>query len=446
MRFILDTNELNFTIPVTLPGGGATPPDMGIIGNARDNILTGDATYNWFNGGLGTDRLIGGRGDDTYVLDADANDVIVEGFDEGIDRVFSMFSYTLPENVENLELTGTANINGFGNGEDNNITGNSGNNILFGGAAGFDDLFGDSGNDTIIAHSGDSRLGGGEGIDVVSYALLESGVEVHFDSLFARTGSGGQQSLFSIENAIGTAFSDDLNGDDSNNLFQAGAGNDKLAGGWGNDTLDGGAGIDDMYGGVGDDVYVVDNVADLVREWRGEGFDTVITTASFSLGAADVEILQASGKAAISLTGNGIDNTIVGNTANNKLSGGLGNDTLKGELGNDTLTGGKGKDVFTFDAKLNKSKNVDKITDFNAKDDTIYLSKSIFSKISKKGTLKASMFKIGDAAADKDDRIIFNKKTGSLSYDADGSGKGAAVEFARIDKKVALTFKDFYIV
>ena len=48
--------------------------------------------------------------------------------------------------------------------------------------------------------------------------------------------------------------------------------------------------------------------------------------------------------------------------------------------GNDVLIGGKGKDVFVFSTALNKATNLDRITDFNVKDDSIYLENDIFKK------------------------------------------------------------------
>ena len=78
--------------------------------------------------------MTGGLGNDTYIVD-DAGDVVTEAFNEGTDNVQASISYALTANVENLTLTGSANINGTGNGLANTITGNSGNNTLDGGTA-----------------------------------------------------------------------------------------------------------------------------------------------------------------------------------------------------------------------------------------------------------------------------------------------------------------------
>jgi len=100
-----------------------------LFGNEGKDVLIGGAGNDTLDGGAGIDVMIGGDGNDTYKVD-DSADEIVEKKDEGKDLVESTATYTLPDNVENLTLMGTENINGTGNELDNVIKGNSGNNIL----------------------------------------------------------------------------------------------------------------------------------------------------------------------------------------------------------------------------------------------------------------------------------------------------------------------------
>ncbi|WP_162820245.1 cadherin domain-containing protein [Microvirga calopogonii] len=138
--------------------------------------------------------------------------------------------------------------------------------------------------------------------------------------------------------------------------------------------------------------------------------------------------------------------TLRGTAGADVLTGEAGNDRLYGLGGNDVLTGGAGADIFVFDTKPNKTTNLDRITDFVVADDTIHLAKSVFTKITKKGVLAKAAFYVGDKAHDSDDRVIYNKKTGALSYDADGHGAGTAVQFATVAKNLKMTEKDFYII
>jgi len=119
-----------------------------ITGNSGNNKLTGGAGNDTLIGGAGNDTLIGGAGNDTYVVDS-TGDVVTEAASQGTDLVQSSITYTLSVNVENLTLTGTANINGTGNSLDNTITGNISDNTLNGGT-GKDTLIGGMGNDTYI--------------------------------------------------------------------------------------------------------------------------------------------------------------------------------------------------------------------------------------------------------------------------------------------------------
>src|SRR5258706_2655650 len=119
--------------------------------------------------------MSGGNGNDTYMVDNSA-DKVVESSGQGVDRVVSTVTYTLPSNVENLTLSGTAATAATGNALNNVLVGNSAANTLNGGA-GADSLYGGAGNDTyVVDNAGDivSELAGA-GVDTVkssrTYAL-----------------------------------------------------------------------------------------------------------------------------------------------------------------------------------------------------------------------------------------------------------------------------------
>src|SRR5215210_2771002 len=116
-----------------------------------------------------------------------------------------------------------------------------------------------------------------------------------------------------------------------------------------------------------------------------------------------------------------------------------------GGAGNDILSGGSGADVFYFNTALNSSTNVDTIRDFSVPDDTIRLEDAVFKGLAL-GTLAADAFCISSGALDREDRIIYNKSTGALSYDADGTGAAAAIKFAQLTAGLALSRWEFFVV
>ena len=173
--------------------------------------------------------------------------------------------------------------------------------------------------------------------------------------------------------------------------------------------------------------------------------------------------MTATGAAALKLFGSADANVLTGNGGNNALDGGLGSDrlfggagkdSLVGQAGNDTLSGGAGvdslkgsagKDAFRFDVKPSKSQ-VDWILDFSHKDDVIHFDNKALTKVGKDGKLAKGAFHLGSAAADNGDRILYDKGTGTLKYDADGTGKIAAVKIATIVNKAALALNDFLVI
>jgi Ca2+-binding RTX toxin-like protein len=216
-----------------------------------------------------------------------------------------------------------------------------------------------------------------------------------------------------------------------------------------------------MDGGLGDDTIYIDNAGDVVIEAAGQGGDRVyVNAAAYVLNAAaEVEVMVASAGAlnltgsdfANAITGNSLSNQLWGLSGNDQLTGDLGHDRLSGGLGNDIMTGGAGKDVFVFDTKLNKRTNVDRVEDFRYQDDSIYLENKIFTKLgsgtaSKPKKFKADMFTTGTRAQDKEDRIVYDKKSGKLYYDQDGAGGKAQVQIATLSKNLKMTAADFFVI
>ena len=162
-------------------------------------------------------------------------------------------------------------------------------------------------------------------------------------------------------------------------------------------------------------------------------------------GSADATLLMnAINSQGHKVTGTNKDDAYRGTEFKDKIDLGKGNDTLNGKGGNDVLKGGKGKDIFEFDTALGPN-NVDKIKDFTPKDDKIHLAASIFSGLAT-GKLADSAFVTGTAAKDADDRIIYDRKSGALYFDADGSGTGAsAIKFATVSKNLDLSADHFFV-
>ena len=232
-----------------------------------------------------------------------------------------------------------------------------------------------------------------------------------------------------------------------NDILQGTQFADAMTGTAGNDTFNGGAGNDSMVGGGGNDTYLVENAGDTYTEAAAAGTVSVISyLAAHTLGA-NVEKLQLAG-AAITGTGNALNNTLLGNAANNTLNGGAGGDTLDGVAGSDTLSGAAGADFFVFSTPLNATTNVDIVTDFSIIDDTIQLENAIFTQFTATGAIPAGTFVSGAGAValDGNDFLLYDTTNGNLSYDANGNGAGAQVVFASLIGIPALTAADFVII
>lgn len=141
----------------------------------------------------------------------------------------------------------------------------------------------------------------------------------------------------------------------------------------------------DVAGGADNDIYIIDDASISIYEATGGGSDVLKTSVSYKLAVGnDIEVLVATGKADINITGNELGGEIVGNKGDNTLSGMGGEDCMHGGRGADWLIGGEGQDQFVF----SKRGGQDTIADFQADGvdhDTIVL----FGKVNDFGDLSA---------------------------------------------------------
>lgn len=424
-------------------GGGIDTLD----GQGGDDTLEAITAGSVLIGGAGTDKAVLYRTSETRSFKLDlslAQQTLVDDTSlSGIERV----DFRSGSGADTL----------IGGAYDDRLHGGDGNDVLDGGK-GDDTIEAGAGNDTVYSRigSGASSMDGGADIDFividrtnltdamtvnlavdpairVFHVLADGSSFGRFERMEFRAGSGA-------DTIAGAALDDALFG---------GGGGDTLTGNGGHDRLDGGAGADKLTGGAGNDTYVVDASDTVIEAARG-GRDMVLASGNYRLAAGvEVEVLKATSPtstAGLHLTGNEFGNEIGGTRGANVLQGLGGNDKLAGGLGNDVLTGGAARDAFVFDTRLNRSSNVDRITDFNVRDDTIQLDNAVFATLGRAGQLLSSAFHTGRAAHDASDRIIYDRASGALYYDVDGTGRAAQVKFAQLSSDLALTKADFLVI
>lgn len=377
---------------------GGNSNDTLIGGDGNDDIEDIDGGDDIFIGGKGDDFLYGYKGADTYVFSkGDGNDTVYSASNDNLsDKIeftnIASTDITLYEDLWDLIIeygagdkvtfksffgnsstsnpisqfkftdttwtladfaqyhhNGTASddyLEGL-NGVVNNINGFAGDDYIYGGDLN-DTLIGGDGNDLIIeGRDGNDTLYGGNGIDGLDGG---KGADRMVGGLGSDSYTVDNVLDIVVENAnegdTDTVSTDLINytlGDNIETLIlfgslaSNGTGNglnNMLFGNQANNILDGGAGADSMWGSFGDDTYIVDNLSDVVTEFKKGGTDTVQAGVSYTL-SVNVENLTLLGTAAIDATGNTRKNILLGNAGNNTLNGGLAADTMKGGAGDD---------------------------------------------------------------------------------------------------------------
>ncbi|HZH09676.1 MAG TPA: calcium-binding protein [Microvirga sp.] len=446
-----------------LYGGNVTDTSLG-----RDTIVGGEGNDTGYGNG-GDDTIVGGAGSDK-LYGAGGNDLVFGDDSEGIDLPSLLTTYTLP--TEGNEVSAAIKVTNTwwgGFQAEITVTANRSVNawdIFLKSQFNIESIWGGATSAEASSTDGAVYEIGNAGWNGSLYAGQKTTI-----GFTARTGVNGVVDAAQI--LKGLSITDSLS-----SVSVADSSLTNLLG----NTMRGYAAADTLVGSSADDTFYVDNAGDkIVENSQSSTQDKVVTSVSHTL-ETNVENMSATGSSSVNLVGNSQNNTIDGNagknaisggsgndtlsagagndtvnggTGNDKLNGGTGNDTVAGSTGNDTVSGGTGndtlygglgKDYFVFSDKLNKVSNVDTLTDFSVKDDTILLENAVFTKLTKTGTLNKEFFAFGTAAKDGNDYILYDKGTGYLRYDADGSGKGAAVVFGKLAAGLTLTNADFYVI
>ncbi len=319
----------------------------------------------------------------------DLSRIALEGIDTGAGDSIRVFgtngadTITLSDQADTLDANGGDDLI-FGGGGDDSIFGDNGNDTIDGGT-GDDTLRGFDGNDTFIGSEGADVNNGESGRDTVDYSASDAGVNVRLVN--NAVGSGGLaegDTYASIEDFIGSAFNDTVEGNNSTNAIATGDGNDVIvANALERDTIDGGAGTDTLRVTDGtidllDDTVIGIEVIELLGTGnavlRADGADLVGLTQinAIDAGRVTIDIRNANNVDLSGVTFGGIDTdegdtiTIGGTSGADTITGsdqdeviddnnsgvdddlfrGLGgDDTMFGDAGNDTLDGGEGDDV-----------------------------------------------------------------------------------------------------
>lgn len=472
--FLINVEGAQFSnVSVTL---APAPPPPPITGTESSDFLNGTRFSEEIDGLGGNDVITGGQGDDIIDGGSGSDVAMYSGASSDYSIVYDEVAGTntitdlrpdSPDGVDVLTGVEAARFSDMsvtlapasppppilGNVFGNSLNGTSFSEEMYG-LAGNDRLMGEQGNDILFGGEGNDTLDGGRGADILRgglgndiYIFLD-GVDTIVEEL--------NEGLDTVQTyAASTTLAANVESLVLINSAREGTGNELanvITGNISNNRLDGGAGKDTLTGGLGDDTYVVDQVGDRVVELARQGTDTVEAAFSYTLGST-LENLTLSGLGAINGTGNTVNNVLTGNGAANALLGLLGADTLNGAGGNDildgglgidVLTGGDGEDAFRFTAKLNMA-NADIVKDFTLGEDVLVLENKIFKKLVV-GDLNPAAFVDGAVATAATAQILYDSATGALSFDGDGTGIKAAIQFASVDAGTSLTASDFEVI
>jgi Ca2+-binding RTX toxin-like protein len=358
--------------PATLTG--APGGDMILGGDGAEVIAGGEGADILIDGG-GIDTLYGGAGADTFILGRDDGLDVIGDFQLGIDRIdlsawgpiYSLLSLTITATAtgalvtygeETLQIVtpngqpiqpGLFQIQDFTGLWHVPTPAPDPENLVFG-TNQVDVLTGSAADDMFMVSPGADTVNGGDGYDTIILTRATGAIRIYLDAPNQNNNIATGQIFQSIEGIVGSAFSDNLNGNSANNRIEGMDGHDRLAGSLGNDSLYGGAGNDTQLGGLGADLLDGGLGRDRASYRESQtGLRADLADPGSNTGEAagdiyiDIEEMEGS-NGNDTLGGDTQANSLYGLNGHDWIDGRTGNDTLYGSEGNDTLVGGEGRD------------------------------------------------------------------------------------------------------
>ncbi|WP_431149420.1 putative Ig domain-containing protein [Acidovorax facilis] len=279
-------------------------------------------------------NFVGTSGDDRYVVD-NRDDSIVEAVNGGTDSVESSVSYALPDNVENLTLTGALSGDLTGNKLKNILVGNDSDNTLDWGGGGLDTLQGGAGNDTytvLAPLSYEYHWPNLEESRELKVNIIESqnaGIDTLSTNAFYAKLADNLDNLKIVPSQVHTIHSSSQNpvvakylGNSLDNVLDASAVQTSIL----PIELDGQQGNDTLIGSNDDEDRA--------------SYRTAAAGVTVSLSIAGAQNTGSAGwdtlKSIEGLVGSAFNDVLTGNGGANVLDGGAGADRLAGGGGNDT--------------------------------------------------------------------------------------------------------------
>jgi Ca2+-binding RTX toxin-like protein len=169
----------------------------------------------------------------------------------------------------------------------------------------------------------------------------------------------------------------------------------------------------------------------------GNGYTIGTPNAVITTILNDDGVLNQQGTTGNDVMDAGTTRTLTGRAGNDILTGSNSGDVLVGGVGSDLINSGLGFDTIAYSFA---NEGGDTVTDFDVSQDTIQVSAAGFGGGLTPGeSISADQFVLGTTATTGSHRFIFDKPTGKLYFDVDGSNSSIATLLVTLSTGLNLT-------